>query len=338
MSQIIHAILSGAGGISASWLKPLSVRNDVKIVAVVDPVKANAEQRIAEFGLDAGYYPTLAEALAKVRAEAVFDCSIPGAHCANALAALAAGCHVLSEKPLAESVSDAQKIIAASFNAKRIHAVIQNRRYLNEIVSYRNIVQQQIGELTTLNADFYLGAHFGGFRDQMKHVLLLDMAIHTFDQARFLSGCDPVSVFCKEWNPKGSWYQYDASAVAIFTMTGNVIFTYRGSWCAEGCNTSWECDWRAVGTQGSALWRGPEIRGETVGATGTFISAMQPFDGVLPSLPHTGHAGCIDEFITCIQTGKEPQTVCTDNVKSLAMVEAAIASAAAGREIAIDIN
>lgn len=337
MSQVIQAVFAGAGGISASWLKPLSARNDVKIVAVVDPIRANAEKRIAEFELDAAYSPTLAEALAEHRADAVFDCSIPGAHCANALLALASGCHVLSEKPLAESIADAQKIIAASFKAKKIHAVIQNRRYLNEIISYRNAVRHNIGDLTTLNADFYLGAHFGGFRDQMKHVLLLDMAIHSFDQARFLSGCDPVSVFCKEWNPKGSWYRHDASAVAIFTMTNNVIFTYRGSWCAEGCNTSWECDWRAVGTRGSALWRGSEIRGETVKAAGNFLSEMTPFDGQNVQLKDTGHAGCIDEFITCLQTGKTPQTICTDNIKSLAMVEAAIKSAAAGREITVNL-
>ncbi len=337
MSQVIRAILTGAGSIAGAWLKPLAARNDVEIVAVADPVETNAKQRIAEFELKSAYYPTLAEALAKEHADAVFDCSIPGAHCANALAALAAGCHVLSEKPLAETVADAQKIVAASFKAKKIHAVIQNRRYLNEIISYRDAVRHNIGDLTTLNADFYLGAHFGGFRDRMRHVLLLDMAIHSFDQARFLSGCDPVSVFCKEWNPKGSWYRHDASAIAIFTMTDNVIFTYRGSWCAEGCNTSWECDWRAVGTGGSVLWRGTEIAGETVKATGNFLSEMTPFTGKTPELKDTGHAGCIAEFISCLQTGKTPQTVCTDNIKSLAMVEAAIESAAAGREITITL-
>ena len=31
----------------------------------------------------------------------------------------------------------------------------------------------------------------------MEHVLLLDMAIHTFDQARLITGADPVSVYCQ---------------------------------------------------------------------------------------------------------------------------------------------
>ena len=50
----------------------------------------------------------------------------------------------------------------------------------------------------------------------MPHVLLLEMAIHTFDAARLILGADPVSVYCKEWNPPGSWYKQNASAVAIF--------------------------------------------------------------------------------------------------------------------------
>src|SRR5207248_2903614 len=107
-----------------------------------------------------------------------------------------------------------------------------------------------------LNADFYIGAHFGGFRDEMESPLLLDMAIHTFDAARFASGADPVSVYAEEFNPSWSWYGGNCSATAIFEMTGGLRFTYRGSWCAEGLPTSWESEWRAVGAKGSATWNG----------------------------------------------------------------------------------
>ena len=41
----------------------------------------------------------------------------------------------------------------------------------------------------------------------MESPLILDMAIHTFDQARFITGADPVSVYCHEFNPPGSWYK-----------------------------------------------------------------------------------------------------------------------------------
>ena len=41
------------------------------------------------------------------------------------------------------------------------------------------------------SARTFLGAHFGGFRDEMSNVLLLDMA--TFDQLRFLTVSDAVT-------------------------------------------------------------------------------------------------------------------------------------------------
>ena len=45
-----------------------------------------------------------------------------------------------------------------------------------------------IGEIVGIYCDFFKAPHFGGFREEMRHVLLLDMAIHTFDAARLLAG------------------------------------------------------------------------------------------------------------------------------------------------------
>jgi predicted dehydrogenase len=207
--------------------------------------------------------------------------------------------------------------------------VTQNRRYLPNIIGFSQAVRGgQIGELSSLDADFYIGAHFGGFRDVMPHVLLLDMAIHSFDQGRFISGLDPVSAYCHEYNPKGSWYKQDAGAVVIFEMTGGVVFTYRGSWCSEGMNTSWECNWRAVGSKGSILWDGAgDAKGQAPDNNEGFFRKQRDF--AVPSVPiqHAGHEGVMEEFLACLSEGKEPQTVCTDNIKSLAMCLAAVESA-----------
>ena len=148
---------------------------------------------------------------------------------------------VLGEKPLADNMADARRMVAAAQEAGLLFAVIQNRRYDENLRRLRAFLESgAIGQLTTVNSDFYLGVHFGGFRDHMAHVLLSDMAIHTFDAARYLSGSEPCSVYCHEWNPAGSWYDRDASAVAIFEMSEGLVYTYRGSWCSEGLNTSWE--------------------------------------------------------------------------------------------------
>ena len=50
-----------------------------------------------------------------------------------------------------------------------------------------------------------------------------------------------------------------------------------------------------------------------------------------------GHAGAIAEFIRCLRNGETPETICTDNIRSLAMVHAAVRSANQKRRIAITL-
>ncbi len=255
--------------------------------------------------------------------------------------ALKEGCHVLVEKPLADSMDHARKMVRQAEKTGKILAVIQNRRYYNYIRGVEKFLSSgKIGGLTTINSEFYIGAHFGGFRDKMKHVLLLDMAIHTFDMARFLTHTDPVTVYCHEWNPFSSWYNHGACANAIFEMTGGIVYTYLGSWCAEGLNTTWTGRWRFIGEKGSALWDGMEKfeAQKTTGRTG-FIRKTRNIAISFSERKeeNEGHRGLIREFIHCIKTDKKPLTSADDNIKSLAMVLGAIESSRKKRPVRIKL-
>jgi predicted dehydrogenase len=343
MSRKLKVLMVGCGGMSHAWLKIATEMDGLEVVGLVDLREEAAREHATQFDLSKARVSTdLRATLAATAPDLVFDCTVPAAHVDVTLTALEHGCHVLGEKPLADSMDNARTMVAAARRAGRLYAVIQNRRYDPRIRRLRAFLASgQIGPLTTVHSDFYLGAHFGGFRDRMEHVLLLDMAIHTFDAARFLTGADPVAVTCHEWNPPGSWYDHDASAVAIFEMTGGLVYTYRGSWCAEGLNTTWECDWRLIGQRGSATWNGADAyRAQVVQKTGGFISELAdaevpPYDG--PTEKTGGHAGLLREFVRCVHTGETPETVGTDNIKSLAMVFGAIESAATGRRVEINV-
>ena len=341
-STPVRAFLVGCGGICSAWLKAIQGEASVQIVGLMD-IRPESMEKVAQAHGLAGVPQStdLAALLRQVRPDAVFNCAIPEAHLPVTLTAFEHGCHVLGEKPLADTLANARTMVAAAQQAGRIFAVIQNRRYQAQIRSLRAFLDSgAIGRVTTVNADFYLGAHFGGFRDRMEHVLLLDMAIHSFDQGRLITGADPLSVYCHEWNPAGSWYDHDASAQCIFEMSGGMVFNYRGSWCCEGLNTTWECDWRIMGERGCVTWNGgDQFRAQTVVATGKFHSDMQ--DAVIPvAMPagmHGGHKGCILEFVRCLQHGGTPETTAADNIKSLAMVFAAIDSAEQQRKVSITV-
>jgi predicted dehydrogenase len=195
-----------------------------------------------------------------------------------------------------------------------------------------------IGAVEEVHADFFIGAHFGGFRDEMAFPLILDMSIHTFDASRFLSGADPVSVTCHAWNPKRSWYKGDASAVAVFEFTKGIVFSYRGSWCAEGLHTPWNSHWRIVGSKGCATWDGAEtLKAQSVkkGGKHGFFSEMEDVPVPPLAMEHTGHGALMREFVTAVRTGKKPETASEDNIKSLAMVMAAVESAKTGKRVKV---
>jgi predicted dehydrogenase len=173
----------------------------------------------------------------------------------------------------------------------------------------------------------------------MDHVLLLDMAIHGFDAMRCMTGLTATGVYCREWNPINSWYRHGASAAAIFDLDNGAVFTYRGSWCAQGLDTGWECAWRIVGAKGTLVWDGRDsLRAEIAGGarkglfdevTGIRIPPLDPADGI------DGHLGVISGFVLAVREGTEPETVGHDNIRSLAMALGAIDSAEAGRRIDI---
>ncbi|HEX2907447.1 MAG TPA: Gfo/Idh/MocA family oxidoreductase, partial [Phototrophicaceae bacterium] len=123
-----------------------------------------------------------------------------------------------------------------------------------------------------------------------------------------------------------------------FEMSDGIVYTYRGSWCADGLPTSWESDWRIIGQQGSARWHGDErMQAQVVAETGQFISAYRDADipSVAPDARIGGHTGIIHDFVDCVRTGRQPETICTDNIQSLAMVFGAIESAETGQPVPI---
>jgi len=200
----------------------------------------------------------------------------------------------------------------------------------------RTVRAGRIGALTTLCCDFFLGAHFGGFRPEMESPLILDMAIHHFDLARMLSGQDAVSVYAEQFNPEGSWFKGDAAANCLFEMAGGVSFAYRGSWCAEGCQTSWNGDWRLIGSKGTLLCEHDQApRGQVVAGAKGFHRPLRELKVRPQRMRYAQMHAALREMLSFLRTGERPQTECHDNIKSLAMVFAATESSRKGKRVPV---
>ncbi|MBB6634558.1 Gfo/Idh/MocA family protein [Cohnella thailandensis] len=343
MTSKYKAVVAGCGGMSNVWIDYAMQRPDTEIVGLIDIQLEFAEKMREKKGLACGVFTDLSEAIEQTGANLVFDVTIPASHFQISSAAMKLGCNVFGEKPLAETMEDCNEIVRISERTGRTHAVMQNRRYDPRIRALRQMIASgQIGDVGFIGADFFIGAHFGGFRDAMDSPLLLDMAIHTFDQARLITGADPISVYCHEFNPKGSWYGGNASAICIFEMSDGSVFNYRGSWCAEGAPTSWEAQWRIVGDKGTAIWDGhgqpyAEVLapGEQEGKFIRDCVRIEPEAGAYERMA-TGHHGCLDEMFLALEEGRLAETDCRDNRYSMAMVLAALESAKTGQKVMLE--
>ncbi|WP_380171159.1 Gfo/Idh/MocA family protein [Kineococcus sp. DHX-1] len=321
-------VLVGAGGMGRAWLGTILRNPDAELAGVVDLDLDVARAALAEVeggaAADTPVGQDVVEVARRVGADAVVNVTVPQAHHPVTTAALFAGFPVLGEKPVASTVAQALSLVAASEVSGQPFLVSQSRRYNPHVEEFR-AQAAVLGDLGSLSTEFFKAPHFGGFREEMAQPLLVDMAIHQFDLARYLLGAEPVSVYCESFNPPWSWYSGDANAAAVFEMSTGARYTFTGSWCAPGVETSWNGSWRLSGANGAAVWNGddrPVLDAD--GEPGEFSDPGQEI------------AGSLAAFVAFLTRGAAFSGEVHDNVLSLAMVEAAVESAGSGARVQLD--
>jgi len=113
----IRVGLVGAGYVSRYHARALKTLPNVRIVGIVDQAADRAAAVAKEFGIERTF-GTLAE-MAAVRPDVVHVLTPPASHCALTLEALAMGCHVFVEKPMAPTEYECEQMITAARRAGR---------------------------------------------------------------------------------------------------------------------------------------------------------------------------------------------------------------------------
>jgi predicted dehydrogenase len=318
-----------------AWVRNLLDHGSIEVVALVDSRPGQADAAAASLEIQPYTCTTLQSALEAVESDFVVDVTTPDAHHDVTVTALRAGLPVLGEKPMAASMEEAKAMVSVSEETGVLYMVSQSRRYDPHLTAFRGLIQERTGPLGILNSAYYMNPFLDGFRVTMASPLLIEMAIHTFDAARYLSGADAVAVYCDEFNPSWSLTQGAAAATTVFEMAGGLRYTYTGSFYAKGRATTWEAEWRAVGPHGTATWDGERAPvAETIGEheAEELERATVPRDDSMS----IGIAGSLRDFLNALEMGATPWGECRDNIKSFAMVMGAIASSKQGRKIVID--
>lgn len=106
----------GAGAISETYIENISKTfRDIELIAICDVVKERAEAAKATYGIPK-VYPTMEDMFADSEIDIILNLTRPNEHYAVTKAALLAGKHVYSEKPLATTVEEGKELVALAMD------------------------------------------------------------------------------------------------------------------------------------------------------------------------------------------------------------------------------
>ncbi|MEZ4669759.1 MAG: Gfo/Idh/MocA family oxidoreductase [Anaerolineae bacterium] len=323
----MKVIQVGIGGMGTAWLNTVLQSPEVEFAAFVEVNDQIATAQADKFALDRGLiFKSLPAALEAVKADGVINVTPPQFHREVSFAALEAGLPVLSEKPLAGTLDDAQAIVKKANQTGVLHMVTQNYRYHQPCHTLKTVLASgELGRIGAVTVEFFKGPHFGGFREEMPYPLIIDMSIHHFDLMRFFLESDPLSVFGRSWNPAWSWYKGDASASVSLQFANGVAVAYNGSWCSQGQETPWNAHWRFECEKGVVILRDDVVYVQhLLGIEGSEGFRPNRYGELtpIPAVPmqRMAQAYLLHEFYEAVTQGKTPATTCQDNIKSLGIV------------------
>ena len=153
-SKQLKLALVGCGGIAQAHWRGIQAHSDqLCVAAVVDTDPARAAAMAEQTGGQA--FTSLETALAKGDFDAV-DIMLPhNQHEAAALAAFAAGKHVVLEKPMSTNIASCDRILAAAKQAGTLFMVAEQAQYWPDVRQVQELIQAgAIGEIITARAFF----------------------------------------------------------------------------------------------------------------------------------------------------------------------------------------
>lgn len=256
MSTSIRFGLVGAGAIGAIRADALRVSQRCALTAICDLDEARARK----VGSDACYFEKPADLIASDLVDAVIVSVPPSYHESLAVAALAAGKHVMVEKPMAATPEACRRMTEAAIAAGKVLSVGYNHRYFAAVKRLRDAVQSgAIGTLSHVRA--YTGhAGLAEFKSPwmydakvMGGGVLMDNGTHIIDLVRYVMG-DATEV---SGHATGRVWQLPVEDHAVTLLRG-----------ADGTTASIEASWDE--------WKGYRFFVEAYGDRGMARASYAP--------------------------------------------------------------
>lgn len=274
--------------------------------------------------------------LADKSIDAVYISTTNELHFPQAMAAIAAGKHVLCEKPLALNFSDAQKMVEA---ARLKGLVFGTNHHLRNAGPHRAMKQAIADGLigrpvaARVHHAVALPPHLQGWRVNQASAgggVVLDMTVHDIDTLRFVLGDDPEEVTACVQSAGLADAGLEDGVMGVFRFKSGLIAQFHDAFTAKFADTGFE----VFGTEGSLI--------------ATNVMTQRPIGKVLLrnsdgerelDLDHQNlYVRAVNSFHAAIKNGTSPAATGEDGLWSLAGGLAVLQSARTGQMAKIEIT
>lgn len=308
--------LIGASNIAAQHMvAAIRAQAGHEVVAVA----SSSKQRAGDFSAAndiAGAYDSVAALLADPRVQVVYISTTNELHHDQVLAAAAAGKHVLCEKPLALTVSDALAMVGA---CRKAGVVMATNHHLRNAATHRRIRELvhsgAIGKplFARLFHAVYLPPHLQGWRldkPQAGGGVILDIAVHDVDTLRFILDAEPTEAVGMTQTASMAREGLEDGVMAVLRFDNGVLAQLHDAFTVKHAGTGIEIH----GEQGSIIGR--DVM--TQRPAGDVVLRTAAGEQVVPVEHESLYQRGVAAFCAAVRGAGSPAATAEDGVRSLA--------------------
>ncbi len=315
----------GAGIIAKSFMEAAPAVEELEVASICD-IAEDAARALAE-PLNIAWETDYRSLLQDGSIEALYIALPHHLHEEVTIAAAEAGKHILLEKPMANSLDEADRILAAQRQAGVKLMIGFTHRFHSELETAKRLIDAgELGRLTLAIDIMTTGGVIPGWfwqKSQAGGGVLHVNGAHSFDRLRWLMGSEIVEVFAYSDTYDRRKTVEDSAVVALRFANGAMGMTVH-NWVTD-VGVPFKCDLDIHGTDGAIridTWNALEFSN----ARHSWVQRRERDDMFQKE---------IGEFVSAIMEDRDPCVTGEDGRRSLACVQAAYESARTGLPVTL---
>ena len=341
----------GTGGRGREWcrveLQPSIKREEIEVIAAVD-ISVDALKNARDYlGLTNNQcYTDLQKAFDENPADFCTIVVPPAFHEDVVDMALSHGMHILSEKPIADTIEGSIRIVDKVKKSGMKMGVTMTHRFDQDKTTMRREINSGLfGELDymifrmTCNRRKF--GQWGEFRYRIPDPLMIEGAIHHLDILADFAGAKCDTIYAHTWNPDWADFKGDCQALVTMKFENDVKAFYEGAKANLFSLNEWENEYiRAEFDKATLVLDHRELRCYTIVHEDSKFQSINSQNSGGKKIqnidqPEWGNSWLVKKFTNWLDGGDSMETNVEDNLQSIAMIFSAIESSRTGLAVKV---